>query len=586
MQHNQSSISKESLGRAIRLLWVVLLAFCVGWQSMPVQAALGADAACPGGAHCTFVPFVIISSVVTDDLALNSVQATQAVQDSQNSVPMVAGRPTVLRIFATTRSATQVLANAQIQVTATRDGAALSGSPTTFKSSVPLSNDLADYDSTINLKLPDSWLSGTVDLTVALDPEDLISELDEQNNTLSLHLVFKEVPPLNLVIVPIQYTHLANGVTYPAPSVDTISDWMMRVYPVSQLNVTWHSPYSFTGDLRLSSDWYTLLDDVTSLKSSEGAPSSTVYYGLIPITVGSSTWFTGGIAGIGWVGSRAAVGLDMTSTAATIAAHEVGHNLGMWHSPCGTPSAVDPDYPYASGTIGQYGLDVTSGVVYSPGSNRDLMSYCYPRWISDYTYTHLMQSQIQYGASQQATLSSPIAGRKSQRSLLVRAQIDGTGARLLPLYVFHAQQNENPPVGDYQVQLWGTDGKLLSEMAVQANVIDMDGAQSAGIHALVPLPAQVVASVRLVKDGVTIAERALRNAVSTGTSVEISPAGDKVLVHWDDSTSPALLRYTADGGESWTTLGVDLRGSDFSVSSNSLPVQGGDFEVILADTWN
>lgn len=581
MNHNQSPIRMESLWRTFRFFLVLLLLLCANWQTVPAQA----ESSCPAGMHCRYIPFVA-SHPVSDDLKLSHVEVTQAVQDSQNSVPLVAGRPTILRIFATAGVEFQEISNVQVQVNASRDGAALNGSPTAFQTSIPLFNNRANYSSTINLQLPPTWLSGTVDMSISLDPENRIAELDEGNNKLVLRLNFQPVPPLNIVVVPIQYTHTPNGLTYTAPVDETISDWMLRVFPVSQVNVSWHAPYSFTGNLRFASDWNTLLYNVTSLKSSEGAPSSTVYYGLVPIGEGSSTWFTGGIAGIGWIGSRAAVGLKTASNASVIAAHEVGHNLGMWHSPCGTLSSVDPDYPYANGLIGQYGLDVFSGTVYRPDLSRDLMSYCYPRWISDYTYKHLMQAQILDGAAQQKMLSAPAPGEAPQRSLLVRAQVGSAGATLLPVYVLPEQQNENPPAGDYLVRLYGADGGLLSEVSLQENAIDLDGEQSIGLHALVPLPAQPVALVRLVKNDVTLAERALREAVSTETRVEADLAGDGLVVRWDGARSPALLRYTSDGGQSWTTLGVDLWGGEYAAIRASLPQPGGSFEVILADTWN
>ena len=52
-----------------------------------------------------------------------------------------------------------------------------------------------------------------------------------------------------------------------------------------------------------------------------------------------------------------------------------------------------------------------------------------------------------------------------------------------------------------------------------------------------------------------------------------------------EARGPVLVRYTTDGGQTWTTLGVDLTGGVLKINPTSLPVQGGAFEVTLANTW-
>jgi hypothetical protein len=63
----------------------------------------------------------------------------------------------------------------------------------------------------------------------------------------------------------------------------------------------------------------------------------------------------------------------------------VGTQLGAHHAPCGNPSGPDPNYPYANGIIGVYGLDIATLALKPPGYT-DIMGYCNNEWISDYTY--------------------------------------------------------------------------------------------------------------------------------------------------------------------------------------------------------
>ena len=78
------------------------------------------------------------------------------------------------------------------------------------------------------------------------------------------------------------------------------------------------------------------------------------------------TNYSSGIAGIGYVGGKTALGWDNLPTGSSVAAHEWGHNWGRNHSPCGGPSNPDPNYPYAGGMTGAYGLDVASATLMPP----------------------------------------------------------------------------------------------------------------------------------------------------------------------------------------------------------------------------
>ncbi|MGB1700169.1 MAG: hypothetical protein ACPHRO_09465 [Nannocystaceae bacterium] len=67
------------------------------------------------------------------------------------------------------------------------------------------------------------------------------------------------------------------------------------------------------------------------------------------------------------------------------AVHEVGHNQGAPHAPCGVGSS-DPNYPHAGASIGIRGLDPLDGKAYLPEQHTDFMSYCRPYWVSDYRW--------------------------------------------------------------------------------------------------------------------------------------------------------------------------------------------------------
>ena len=102
------------------------------------------------------------------------------------------------------------------------------------------------------------------------------------------------------------------------------------------------------------------------------------------------------------------MGWDKLPSASGVAAHELGHNFGRSHAPCGGVSSSDPNYPYAGGVIGQWGYDMTAGTL-KPPTSTDLMGYCGSNWISDYTYVGVMTRRgpaaaIQVGAVREPSL--------------------------------------------------------------------------------------------------------------------------------------------------------------------------------------
>jgi len=71
--------------------------------------------------------------------------------------------------------------------------------------------------------------------------------------------------------------------------------------------------------------------------------------------------------------------------------HEVGHAHGREHAPCGLfgqPS--DPQYPYPEARLGSWGYDIVEDVLVDPDEHADVMSYCSPPWVSDFTFGALL----------------------------------------------------------------------------------------------------------------------------------------------------------------------------------------------------
>jgi hypothetical protein len=546
----------------------------------------------------TFLPFISVAPTPRD-FRITGIEITQSVQDASNGVPLVADRPTVVRVYAQDVYGNGGLVN--VSLTGTNEN----GLNETMQSglvALSASPSRGDLGSSVNFVLPSSWTGRGTYLTLAatVDASHLVAETDELNNYSYLTRGFNYVPPLNLVIVPIAYTHTGpGGGFYSAPTLDTVSDWVMRSYPASPVNVTMHSPMPFNGNLSTNptsnpadDQWMRLLQEVAALKVYDSAPDSTVYYALIPLTY---SWWNGDVPAMGGLSyiansynpSRVGTGLNYpwsADTTSKLAVHEIGHTFRLGHvyvSGCPVPDPLTQDatYPYASGSIGEYGLDLTSSMtVYNPSSAKDFMTYCagiYPQWWSDYYYKQLYSTQSNYGGA------PPVRAPVAQNSLFIRASISAQGAvSIYPLYAMTSVVSEIPGSGDYTVQLIDASGQVIASYL--AAVIETSEGTGRGIQLRVPSPSTPVALVRILRGTTRVAERVISTTRAPIASPSVESLGTDFIVRWNAGNAPSIVRYVPDSG-SLVTLGVDVTSGELRVDSRTLPGGNGHFEVIAGD---
>jgi hypothetical protein len=552
-------------------------------SSGPAPAPLAPDLANP-----VFIPFVAKN---ISDLYISNVEVTQAVQNIATPVSLVAGRPAEVRVYARTSGSTQI-GNLTATLVGYKNGVRLGMLTVGPGSAFPQGNSLeslrANAAYSFNFTLPISWTSGGVlKLEADIDTNNTAPELSDVNITTSQY-TFNNVPALNVTVVPIEYTHTGRtrpGL-YPAPDISYMQEALLRMYPVAAVNIFAHQKITFVGDLSQDGTWDVLLDQIDSMKQSEGKSESTVYFGMIPLVDGSgNTWFsyTGGVVGYGYVGYRASIAVtkamvygDWDLHGDDFAAHEIGHNLGMDHTPCNVDSPYA--YPYANGAIGQYGFYVNNQSVVDK-DRPDIMSYCEPEWVSDFTYQRWYDNQV----AALARVEQP-----AQDSVFVRATLasDGT-AKLQPVYSFAASPSDLPASSDYSVQFLDDAGKVVNEYPVSVMRAEEHGHTIQTIHARLPRPSQPYTTVQVVHKGQTmdvrnVSSQAMLAPMAASTANAMVDASELVL-NWGTGGSPALVRYTNDGGQTWTTLGVDVASGEMRIALADLPAMPLQFQVIPGD---
>jgi hypothetical protein len=207
-------------------------------------------------------------------------------------------------------------------------------------------------------------------------------------------LVTRKTGPVKIRFIPLN----ANGRTAnsDAARLDTYKAYVALMYPTNSVEYSVGPALSISQTVSAQGNgWSEALDQIANEHEKDNAAADTYYYGLFQPSDTLGQYCNGGcVAGIGFVTNtqsfarhqRVALGLSYNDiTSAQTMAHEVGHNHGRPHSPCGGAAEPDPKYPYDGAKIGWWGFEGPEKL-HNPATDTDIMGYCKNQWISDYTY--------------------------------------------------------------------------------------------------------------------------------------------------------------------------------------------------------
>jgi hypothetical protein len=443
----------------------------------------------------------------------DGVEVTQAIQDMAHTVPLVASKTTMVRVYLSTAVASPIVV--QGVLLARRKSPAGPWQPIPSLGPVvinPAENGQLrakreSESKSLNFLMPRRLtVAGSFDVKLGAlfqtSPFRPLIAPAAAKRTVQFHAT----PPLRVRILGIRFT----GGTPPAPVEPTTLDfdltrsWLQRAYPVarvswSQVTVNAPQPWPFTA---ATVNAFIRAIRVTDVLGAMDA--RTHYYGLV--SDGNGAFFMRGLAS----------GIPATPDPSTVASgptgmntwgwdtdgsygdwytgHELGHTFGRFHAEfCGAGGGAP--YPFTNGQLSNadgafVGFDVGDAARGIPARAlpgvvwHDVMSYCASQWLSSFTYVGIRDRLVLEDALPAgAMLPGPRStrrGRAMRRSgaIHVVATLNltlGSGRlqHVTPVPAVPAGQEPTPKAtrrsgrsatADVSLRLYGAADRLLAEL--------------------------------------------------------------------------------------------------------------------------
>lgn len=456
------------------------------------------------------------------NMRIDGLEITQAIQNDANSVPLVRGKRTVVRLFANSEGAAIPGVQARLY-RLDGSGAVIDGpllpinlARATGFLRVQASPDRDNIHDSFTFFLPPDWIDDpTLRLRAELNPYRFPPEPTYTDNVLTTGTFNMDVSgrlETHFVLFEYESDGARYRPRYREDFLQTLS-WIRRAYPLASApgwstdpspgfrpayrylfdenlggnvdGTNRHADCQRRIDLPPGSDghlddpslcaaWYVVCPTLDAIRAAEGLADGIFQVGMVADDRGFPRGWACG-RGVTTPSGTNDWGWDSDGSYADwYAGHEIGHSQGRGHPTSGNEcghSASDPGYPWPDAKIGDAsyrGFDMGDmGVnpalttrVY-PNEWHDMMSYCMApgQWISDYTY---MGIKARLGAAPMAQPAGLHGGDYLQISgILIPAghEADVTQLRRWDSLAFTPAA---PIPGDYRIRLLNSSGGELA----------------------------------------------------------------------------------------------------------------------------
>jgi hypothetical protein len=555
---------------------------------------------------------------------MDGLEVTQSIQDLGHSVPLIAGKRTVVRLYLSNYSGAAINVSGAISVrrSASDPPLTVNSENTVALSPADAGNVLAkrnDVNKSLNFILPASRTAeGSLAISVGTVTNMGTSAAVAVGSVRIPIVRFLGSPPLRVRIIGMRYTMGSPPVTY-APStfhINMLLSWLGRAYPVGQVissvgvaDVTAAVPGFSCDDINAQ------LAALRALDMAAGGDQRTHYYGYVD---DGGYWMRGCTAGIPGTAASGPTGSGTWgwdfdgSYGDWYGGHELGHTYGRLHPGfCGESANDLTGYPFPAGQIGTdggfAGFDVgdptmSLPLTALPGSMwKDVMTYCDRQWISPYTYMgirrQLVTEDIAAGGSGSGGTGSGAGstGRPDQRypgapAPPAAALIPEASTQLVSVvgvvnltkrqghirYVSPLEagtesgiESESPVI----LRAKGPGGSILREfpLHVRLNSELMPADDRVGVVDVAVMVDKTTRSLELLVGGRLADSMAVGGTRPAAQALRVAPgaAGNQLSLSVEAETPAENVRYSvqisADGGKTWHTTAVGLTEPRFSI---------------------
>jgi hypothetical protein len=581
------------------------------------------------------------SALPNINLRITGIEVTQGIQDTDNSVPLVKGRRTFVRVYVRSDGVAVNNVSLRLSNNAGSGPALLPINGVSGRLTVRQTPNRDMINDSFLFELPWSWINqSNLSIRADLNPFRQQLEPSYSDNSLSRNLTLQNSPTLSVEFMRLNYRK--NGTNYqPRIREDVLLtySWIQRVYPiggavgvnfkprlwdvdggawmagmVDQTHKDCAKAYSKAADRSLcasylGNEWLNYYRTATqSGKLNVGLNTNAFYYGMISDGLafprGQANYLKTSVGPTGsgdW-------GWDTDGSYADwYAGHEIGHSLGRAHTRAGSGgcghSNSDPDFPYGTteGSRAPIGAGTTQGFdVGDPafGINRsllsnatwnDLMSYCSNQWISDYTY----KAMLSYMTAHPSLLADTAA---SGDLLYISGMVDPSEASAsFGLLNRMGEASEVPPLvaGPYAIRLLNGSNAQLASYAFTPEEAH-DGSDLLSFSQIVEFKpgTRSIQIVRLSDSNVLASQSVSANPpVVSNVALEgaPNPVSGSVSLKWQasDPDGDALsftVEYSRDNGATYIPVKFGVAATSTTIDTASLAGSAtARFRVVASD---
>ncbi|MFT7520284.1 MAG: hypothetical protein ACI9MC_002429 [Kiritimatiellia bacterium] len=256
-----------------------------------------------------------------------------------------------------------------------------------------LPSDAAVFGSTFNIylppqMLPEGDLEWSVELVESGDKhvrgftDDAVSPAEGRGAFTATYTGAST----KIYIVPIEN---ADTVGLSDEYLTSLKTHLFAWYPVNDLELIIGEPYAWPTSIQGAGHQSSLLQAMGEVREERNIPGDQYVYGL-------HGGYGGGLSMLAGSPESAGQRISVGGWGPGVVGHEVGHAHGRRHANCplpgepGAPAGQDENYPHERGSIGVWGWQIGTEVLFDPSEYTDYMSYCGPGWTSDYTWRGLL----------------------------------------------------------------------------------------------------------------------------------------------------------------------------------------------------